>query len=165
MQTGANHRRVYVWRYPSEEYLEDCCGATVIPGFEKVKVWAAMRHGKLSKLIILPESKGQGKINAREYCDIIMDGEFFDCWQEGSEELGYVMMMEDGAPYHKGAASVRRKELEEVGWIGWGPGTWLSNSPDLNPIENLWHILRSNIRKRKCQPRNRKELIEALFEE
>jgi hypothetical protein len=87
VSASANHRRVYVWRYPDDEYLEDCCGATVIPGFEKVKVWGAMRHGKLSKLIILPESKGQGKINAKEYCDVIMDGEFFDCWQEGSEEL------------------------------------------------------------------------------
>jgi hypothetical protein len=68
--------------------------------------------------------------------------------------------MEDGAPYRKGVASVRRKELEKMGWIGWGPGTWPSNPPDLNPIENIWHILRSNIRKRKRQPRNRKELIE-----
>lgn len=84
---------------------------------------------------------------------------------EASEELGYVMMMEDGAPYHKGAATIHRKELEKVGWIDWGPGTWPSNSPDLNPIKNLWHILRSNIRKRKRQPRNRKELIEALLEE
>ena len=112
IQTGANY---YVWRYPEEEYLEDCCGATVIPRFEKVKVQGAMRYGKLSKLNILPESKGQGKINAKEYCDVIMDGEFFDCWQEASEELGYVMMMEDGAPYHKGAATIRRKELEKVG--------------------------------------------------
>lgn len=60
MQTGANHCHTYLWRYPKGEYLENCCAVTVIPGFEKVKVWAAMHHGKLSKLIILPESKGQG---------------------------------------------------------------------------------------------------------
>jgi hypothetical protein len=39
-----------------------------------------------------------------------------------------------------------------MGGIGWGPGTWPSSSPDLNPIKNLWHILRGNIRKRKRQP-------------
>ena len=38
MQTGANDRTVYVWRYPEEEYWEYCCGATVVAGFEKVKI-------------------------------------------------------------------------------------------------------------------------------
>lgn len=46
LQTVANSKKVYIWRYPDEEYLEDCCGATVIPRFEKIKVWSAMRHGK-----------------------------------------------------------------------------------------------------------------------
>jgi transposase len=165
MQTGANSKKVYVWRSPDEEYLEDACAATVIPGFQKVKVWGAMRYGKLSELVVLPEKEGQGKLNAVEYREIIMDGEMLTFWMEGMEDVGYLLMMEDGAPYHKGAASDRRKELEKVGWIGWGPGTWPSNSPDLNPIENLWHILRSNIRKRKRQPRNKKELIDALQEE
>ena len=88
----------------------------------------------------------------------------FDVWMESTEELGQVVMMEDGARYHERCAMVRRKQLE-VRWIGWGPGTWPSSSLDLNPIENLWHILRSNIRKRKVQPRNKKALIEALQEE
>ena len=165
MQTGPNQGRIWVWRYPEEEYLEDCCGATVIPGFQKVKVWGAMRYGELSELVVLPERKGEGKIDSMEYCDIILNGELTTFWMNAMEDQGYVMVMEDGAPYHRGVASVRRKELEKCGWIGWGPGTWPSNSPDLNPIENLWHILRGNIRKRKHQPRNRNQLIEALLEE
>ena len=165
MQTDENQGRKWVWRYPEEEYIEDCCRATVISGFEKVKLWAAMRYGKLSKLVVLEEKEGGGKMNAAEYCDVILDGEMFDFWMESSEELGCVMMMEDGAKYHRACASVRRAQLEKDGWRGWGPGTWPANSPDLNPIENLWHILRSNIRKRKVQPRNKQALIEALQEE
>ena len=124
-----------------------------------------MRYGKLSKLVVLEEKEGGRKMNVAEYCDAILDGEMFDFWVESSEELGCVMMMEDEAKYHRGCASVRRGQLEKDGWEGWGPRTWHANSPDLNPIENLWHILRSNIRKRKVQPRNKQAIIEALQEE
>lgn len=165
MQTDANQGFKWVWRYPEEEYNEDCCRGTVISGFQKVRIWGAIRYGKLSKLIVVPEREGDGKMNSHDYVDYIMDGEMFDFWMESSEELGQVVMMEDGAGYHQKAASVRRMQLEQDGWIGWGPGSWPSSSPDLNPIENLWHILRSNIRKRKVQPRNKEQLIVALQEE
>ena len=62
IQTGGNSKKRYVRRMPREEYLEDCCGATVIPGFEKVKIWGAMRYGKLSSLVIISESQGEGKL-------------------------------------------------------------------------------------------------------
>jgi transposase len=165
MQTSSNSGKKFVWRYPEEEFLEDCCAATVIPGFQKVKIWGAMRCNKLSNLVVLPERKGDGKFNSQEYVEVIMDGEMFDFWMEGMEDVGYLIMMEDGARYHEGVATHRRKQLEEDGWIGWGPKTWPSNSPDLNPIENLWHVLRSNIRKRKVQAKTKAALIVALQEE
>jgi hypothetical protein len=74
-----------VWRYLEEEYTEDCCCTIVIAGFRKVKVWGAMRYGKLSKLVVVPEGKGDRKMNAKEYHDVIMDGEMFDFWMEGCE--------------------------------------------------------------------------------
>ena len=165
MQTGANVGHVWVWRYPEEEYEEDCCAATHISGFKKIKVWGAMRYGKLSKLVVFDEIKGDGKLNGEDYCSQVLDTELFDFWINSMEELGDVLIMEDGAPYHNGVASVRRKQYEKDGWIGWGPGVWPANSPDLNPIENLWHILRSNVRKRNPRPMKKAELIAALKEE
>jgi len=116
LQTMPNSGEKYVWRYPEEEYLEDCCGATVLPGFEKIKIWGAMRVGKLSELVIFPETeKDEPKISARMYTDLVMDKEFLDFWMTSSKECGYVMMIKDGAPYHQGCATVRRKQLEEMG--------------------------------------------------
>ena len=94
-----------------------------------------------------------------------MDGELFDFWLSSMEKCGHVLVMEDGAPYHKGAAASRRAQYMEHGWIGRGPGVRASNSPDLNPIENLWHILRCNVRKRSPKPLKKEELGIALQEE
>lgn len=154
-----------MWRYPEEEYYEDCIAATHISGFEKVKIWGAMCYGNLSEGIIMKEKAGAGKLNAVEYCAEILDRELFDFWMSSMEECGHVLIMEDGVPYHKGATSVRRAQLIDDGWIGWGPGIWPTSSPDLNPIENLWHILRCNVRKRKPIPLKKEELGAALREE
>ena len=57
-------------------------------------------------------------MNAEEYCDIIMNEEMFDFQLEGSEDLGCLLMIEDGVGYHKGCAAVRRKQLKKDRQVG-----------------------------------------------
>jgi hypothetical protein len=125
MQTGSNDGKVYVWREPDEEYNEDCIEPTFIPEFKRVKVWGAIRYGKKSKLVVIPENIENGKkLDAETYMTKIMDKELFDFWQEAMEDSGQVYVMEDEAPPHQGIAVARRRQLEEVGWCNtMGPGT------------------------------------------
>lgn len=63
--------------------------------------------------------------------------------------------MHDGAPSHKGREVTRFLDDHGIEVLPW-PG----NSPAMNPIDNLWAILKSQTKKKTIT--NKQELIEEL---
>ena len=63
--------------------------------------------------------------------------------------------MQDNARCHTAQTAMAYLRDQNVTILEWPP-----QSPDLNPIENLWALLKSKLKKISGFPRNRAELIE-----
>ncbi len=69
-----------------------------------------------------------------------------------------VVFMQDNAPCHKSKAVVEFLKRENVTTLDWPP-----QSPDLNPIENLWALIKRKLKKQFSTPKTRGELIDQVF--
>lgn len=64
--------------------------------------------------------------------------------------------MQDNDPKHTSRAAQHFFATHSINWWRTPP-----ESPDMNPIENLWHELKEFIR-REVKPKNKEELIEGI---
>ena len=67
------------------------------------------------------------------------------------------VFMQDGAPCHCAKIVTQFLKAQKINILDW-PG----NSPDLNPFQNLWTILKNKVSER--QPNNAKMLEEGIKE-
>ena len=68
------------------------------------------------------------------------------------------IFQQDNAPCHTSAVSRKWFQRNRVTVLEWPP-----QSPDLNPIEHLWSLLKKKIAQRK--PKSKSELISKIKEE
>jgi len=100
--------------------------------------WGAFRGDKMGPGLFFELEKGQ-KINSSVYRDQVLLGPLKKFVEESSLEISTPIVMEDGAPVHKGVCKEPRKDLK------WPLYEHPPNSPDLNPIENIWAYMKRQI--------------------
>ena len=109
--------------------------------------------GKRGPLVILPK----GRLNGNDYVTAVLEEGMMDFWMEQSEERGYVVVQEDNAPIH--TCKLAKEWRKDVGMVSI---EWPPNSPDLNPIEQIWYLLKDAIQHINPRPMTVPALKEAL---
>ena len=142
-----------VWRLSSERFNPDCVVPTRqwSPG---LMVWGCFAQPGLGPIIII-----NGSVNGPAYTELI-EQHVYPTLLAMFEDLETCFFQDDNARPHRAAQVNTMCEN-----LGIQRLVWPTYSPDLNPIENLWKILKSRIWARPRPPTTLPDLRVAIEEE
>lgn len=131
VSVGDARRRVI--RNKTEAYHKDCLKRTVkFPA--SIMVWGCISAKGVGQLHFI-----DGMVNAEKYINILEESllpsipKLADC--------GEYTFQQDGASSHTAKRTKSWLQCKEIGVLDWP-----SNSPDLSPIENIWGIMKRNLK-------------------
>ncbi len=130
-----------VWWQPGEEYKDKFVLPTVKHGGGSVMVWGCMSAAGTGELQFI-----EGTMNANMYCDILKRSMI-----PSPRRLGRRAVFQHDNDH----CLAKEAEVEVMDWP--------SMSPDLNPIEHLWGILKCKVEERKVS--NIHQLRDIVMEE
>ena len=143
--------RVYVRHRVVEEYIDACMVPTARHGGGGIMVWGCMMTQGVGHLAMV-----SGTLNSSGYIDLLENSMIPSA--HGLCVSDDFIFQQDNARCHTSRESMAWFEENETNVM-----TWPAQSPDLNPIENLWDELGRRID--GYTPRNKEELWENVKNE
>lgn len=139
----------HVWREVGEDYHQDCVVPTVKHGGGSVLVWGCMSSSGVGEMTFI-----DGIMNARVYVDILQTFMLSSLKKLGRRGI----FMQDNDPKHTARVTKEFLHSKKVKTM-----EWPSMSPDLNPIEHLWGILKRKVEERN--PSSKEQLKKIISDE
>jgi transposase len=143
-----NDSKNWVWRRSDEKYKKECLRPTVQKS-KGVMVWGCFCKDRIGPLVLV-----DGSVNSATYIEILRENLIPFLIQLGPSNY---IFQDDNASAHRSQVVNRWKEENMIVTL-----PWPAQSPDLNPIENIWAELERKIRNYKVKPKNQSELFDAL---
>lgn len=140
----------YVRRRPNEAHIPECTKPTVKHP-TSVMIWGCMAQSGIGRIVVL-----DGTVNAERYLEEVLKRPMLLSAADIFGPGGEFIFQQDGAPCHTAKKVMTWCKMNHITVMDW-PG----NSPDLNPIENLWSRLKRLVALEK--PTTRRTLIEAIL--
>lgn len=144
---GGKGSREYVRRPPNKEYDPRCTRKTLKHGGSSIMVWACFSYHGVGPIRLIEKIMDQYL-----YVNILQTNML--SYAEDSMPLKWIMQ-QDNDPKHTSKVAkewFRENRIEVM--------EWPAQSPDLNPIENLWTDLKKAVW--DVKPTNNKDLWEVV---
>jgi transposase len=138
-----------VWRKPSEEFAVPCLSATVKRSPGRM-FWGCFSYQGLGPLV--PHF---GPVTGEVHAKLLRKHAFPTLRK--SFPRGNGIFQEDNARPHTSKIAAATREESGLNFL-----PWPAQSPDLNPIENLWDAVKKRVYSRRKKPKNLFELTRAV---